>query len=139
VTAIARGAVKVGHAAGPSELPLPSLPATKATLPAPATRTLRFPSATTTVPSGATATADGWTSERVTVLTCTPVRYTGCGAPAGMFSCLTCAGSALSPANLENRLATSCCTAGSHLRDEARIRESPMLAAAQICAPLGTL
>src|SRR5438067_10370097 len=104
-TATPRGPLKVAEATGPSELPLLSLPATTVTLPAPSTRTMRLPSATTTVPSGATATADGWTSDRVTVLTFTPARYKGCGAPDGMFSAFTCAGSVPSPANLENRLA----------------------------------
>src|SRR5256886_13449215 len=138
-TAMPRGPSNSACPGAPSSLPFETLPATFVTVPDASTRTILLPSATTTVPSGATATAEGCVSAVVTVLTCTPLRYAGFGAPGGSCRDFTGAGNVPSPPNVENRFATSCWMTGSHIPAPANARDHPTLPAANTCAPLGAV
>src|SRR5438132_12949914 len=133
-TATPRGPRNCACEAGPSASPADP-PATGVTTPALLTRTIRSPS-TTIASAPAAATATGRSSARVTVDTRTPGRYCGRGVSSGSAIGLSAAGPKVpSPANREERLATSCCTRASHLPTPASACAQVMLPEANTIAP----
>src|SRR5512138_4004077 len=95
-TATPRGSLNSADPAGPSTYPARD-PATTLTAPAGVTRRMVSSSTTMASPPGATATATGWRNAVLTVVTFTPGRYRGVGAPAGNCIVFSAAGSVPSP------------------------------------------